>query len=601
MQKKQRNNRLKRPSYKKQDSGPQRKKFVRIAVIALILAGVIVGISTGGWYYYDSRVKPYHQAAIRVNNATFDLRYFINTLEIYYGNVYPEALDDYSDYGDTEIEQFAGYVEQQIVRNETIKQGSRGLGVLIERDVIKTELKNSGMPVTDERIDVQMALELVDKQVPSTQSQVHVQAMLLESESVAQEAIARLQAGESFDQVAGSLSKIPDFNIANGDLGWVTPREADLTVNSTRFGAMISGADVNVISGPSWDDTVSKMYGYWVIRVVEKKDATDTTSASIHIKGILVGSEQEAYNVIDQLNAGTDIDELAKEVSELSGAADNGAELGWITEGGDYGDFNTLFDLPLNGISAPIGDSQVETKGGFWVFDVLEKDDNKELTSNQKDILVDDLLERCSAEIQKDPNYNVEILLTREMRNFALDKVVLAQGEGAVILGTGAFPDGEAGLSYSFQLEVYGNKKGNRWSLPQGSLPRGLSLNGDTGLISGVPELAGLSSFTIKVDNGLHYDSQDLILRVHLPVSVSTSSLPDGQVGDYYSVIIEVFGDSQSYTWSIVSGILPDGLTLGQYTGYIYGTPTTAGTYNFIIQVDDGLGKATQNLSISVR
>jgi hypothetical protein len=35
--------------------------------------------------------------------------------------------------------------------------------------------------------------------------------------------------------------------------------------------------------------------------------------------------------------------------------------------------------------------------------------------------------------------------------------------------------------------------------------------------------------------------------------------------------------------------------------GYIQGIPTTAGTYDFTIQVDDGLGKATQILSLSVR
>jgi parvulin-like peptidyl-prolyl isomerase len=600
MPKKQLNNKHENFVVKYLHLGLQRKKLVRITVISLILAVVIAGVSTGGWYYYHSQVEPYQQTAIKVNDATFDLRYFINMLKIYYGNVSPESLSDYTDYGDTEIEQFAGYVEQQIVRNETIKQGSLGLGVQIERDAVKADLKESNLPVTDEHIDILMAQELVEKQVPSAQPQLHVQAMLLENESTAREAIARLQGGESFEQVANALSKIPNYNITNGDLGWLTPREADLTLDSAKFGDMISGADVNVLSDPSYDDTVTKLFGYWVIKVIEKEDATDTTSAMIHIKGILVGSEQEAYNVIDKLNAGVDIDELAKQVSQQSGAADSGAELGWMTEGEYSGGFDVLFDLPLNGISAPIGSDQAPTKGGYWVYNVLEKDDSRALTDSQKSMLVDDFYERCTTEL-KDSNYNVESLLTEEMRALALNDVVLSQGKGSVLIGTGSLPDGEAGVNYSYQPELYGNKKGNTWSITGGSLPQGLSMDSETGLISGAPGLAGLSSLTIEVNSGLRYDTQDLTIRIHLPVSVSTNSLPDGQVGDYYSAIMGVFGDSNTYTWSIISGTLPDGLTLSQYAGYIYGTPTTAGTYDFTIQVDDGLGKATQTLSITVQ
>jgi parvulin-like peptidyl-prolyl isomerase len=599
MPKKQRNNKHERFVIKYLHFGIQRKKLVRITVISLILAVIIAGISTGGWYYYNSQVKPYHQAAIRINDATFDLRYFINMLEIHYGNISPDALYDYTNYGDTEIEQLVGYVEHQIIQNETIKQGSLGLGVQIRRDVIKADLKKSGIPVTNEHIDIQMAQELVEKQVPSAQPQAHVQAMLLENESVGQEAITRLHRGESFNQVANELSKIPNSNIINGDLGWVTPREADLTVDSTKFGDMISGADVDVLSDPSYDDTVTKSFGYWVVKVIERRDATDTASAMIHIKGILVGSEQEAYDVIDKLNAGADIDELAKQVSELSTAADYGAEMGWIIEGSSG--FDELFDLPLNGISGPIGNNQGTTKGGYWVYNVLEKDDGRALTDSQKSMLEDDFLNRCSAELAKDPNYKVETPLTEEMRVLAINDAVLSQGKGSVLMRSSSLPYGEVGISYFYQLEAYGNQKGNTWSIIEGSLMDGLSLDESTGVISGTPKIAGGGGVTIEVNSGFHYCTQDFVTRVLLPVSVTTSSLPDAQAGVEYSATLEVLGESSTYTWSIVSGSLPDGLTLDKYTGYISGTPTTSGTYDFTIQVDDGLGKAIKTLSLSVR
>ncbi len=601
MPKKQRNSKHERFGVKQQDSGQQRKKRLYRFAIIIMSVIVIAAASIVGWNYYNSQAKTYNQAAIRVNTTTFNLEYYINMLKVYYGNVTPGSLSDYSDYGEQEIEQFAGYIEQLIVRNEIIKQGSLALGVQIELNTIKAKLKELGTPVTYENIDILMAQELVENQVPSTQPQAHVQAMLLESESVAQEAIARVQAGESFGQVANGLSKLPSSGIVDGDLGWVTAREADLTVGSTKFGGMVLGANTGILSNGMYDDSVTKTFGYWVIKVIEKEDATDTAEAAIHIQGILVGSEQEAYDVIDELNAGADMDELAKQVSQQSSAADSGAELGWISKGTDNGDFSVLFDLPLNGISTPISDRLAKTKGGYWVFNVLEKDDNRALTTAQKNKLVDDFFERCSAELEKDPNYSVEILLTEEMRVLAINEAVLSQGEGSVLTRTSSLPFGEVGVSYFCQLEVYGNQKGNTWSITGGDLIDGLSLDGSTGVISGIPNTAGAHSIKIEVNSGLHYWTQDMVLRVLIPVSVITSSLPDGQVGVDYSTTLEVLGDTFTYTWSIISGSLPDGLNLDVTTGNISGTPTADGAYEFTVQVDDGLGKATQALSLSIR
>jgi parvulin-like peptidyl-prolyl isomerase len=581
----------------------QRQKRIRRIIISVVVVAIIAALSAAGWSYYNFQVKPYNQAVIKVNDTTFDMRYYINVLEIFYGNVPLSSLGDYSENDKSEIEAFADYVEQQIVQNEIIRQGSLALGVQVEDSAVKDQLKKADMPVTEERIDLVRIQELVEKQVPPTQPQVHVQAMLLESEDVAREAIARLQAGESFEEVAGSLSKIPDYKIIKGDLGWVTGREADLTVDSTEFGDLIMGTDAGVLSGPVYDDTVTKAYGYWVIKIVDKNDATDTHSTEIHIKGILVGDEQEAYDIVDKLKAGADIDELAKEFSELSGAADYGADLGWMSEIQDTGNFDVLFDLPVNEISAPISDNQTETLGGYWVLNVLEKDDNRALTTDQQNMLEDDFINRCTDELEKDPDYNVENLLTEDMRSFAINETVLSQGEGSVFIRTNSLPVGETGVDYSCQLEAYGNQKGNTWSITEGRLPDGLSLDGSTGLISGVPEFAGVHSLTIEVNNGLHYWTQDFTMRVLLPVSVTTSSLPDARVGTGYLAGLEVLNDITAnviYTWSIASGSLPDGLDLSESTGYISGTPEAAGTYDFTVQVDDGLAKATRTLSITV-
>jgi len=65
------------------------------------------------------------------------------------------------------------------------------------------------------------------------------------------------------------------------------------------------------------------------------------------------------------------------------------------------------------------------------------------------------------------------------------------------------------------------------------------------------------------------------------------SSLPNGTLDTAYSVYLVALGGTPHYTWSKTSGSLPAGLSLNPDTGVISGTPTTAGTFNFTIQVVD--------------
>jgi Putative Ig domain len=63
-------------------------------------------------------------------------------------------------------------------------------------------------------------------------------------------------------------------------------------------------------------------------------------------------------------------------------------------------------------------------------------------------------------------------------------------------------------------------------------------------------------------------------------VSITTTSLPNGVVGQAYSVQLQ---GSNVASWSVMSGTLPDGITLST-SGLLSGTPTTAGTYSFTVE-----------------
>ena len=63
------------------------------------------------------------------------------------------------------------------------------------------------------------------------------------------------------------------------------------------------------------------------------------------------------------------------------------------------------------------------------------------------------------------------------------------------------------------------------------------------------------------------------------PLRVTTTSLPSGTYGQDYSAQLEAADGHGTYTWSLTSGELPDGLTLST-DGLVSGTPDAAGTTN---------------------
>ena len=88
-------------------------------------------------------------------------------------------------------------------------------------------------------------------------------------------------------------------------------------------------------------------------------------------------------------------------------------------------------------------------------------------------------------------------------------------------------------------------------------------------------------------------------VTVYEELVITTTSLPDGVVGSAYSATLQATGGNGSYTWSILSGSLPDGLSLSSM-GEISGTLTTVGTFSFTVEVTDGELSDSQALTIKV-
>jgi hypothetical protein len=84
--------------------------------------------------------------------------------------------------------------------------------------------------------------------------------------------------------------------------------------------------------------------------------------------------------------------------------------------------------------------------------------------------------------------------------------------------------------------------------------------------------------------------SATLQLKVNPPPAITTTSLPAATAGAAYNAALSASGGTTPYTWSVVSGTLPTGLSLNGATGAIAGTPTGASSGTVTFQVKDAAG-----------
>lgn len=114
-------------------------------------------------------------------------------------------------------------------------------------------------------------------------------------------------------------------------------------------------------------------------------------------------------------------------------------------------------------------------------------------------------------------------------------------------------------------------------------------LSEDDGDIFQQPEPAVTAAIRVKlIDN-----------RPPMPPTIVAESLPDGMEGEAYSNRLTAKGTAP-ITWSIVSGVLPEGLSLNEDTGEISGTPAGEGTEVFTVMAVNDLGEDIKEFSITI-
>jgi hypothetical protein len=172
---------------------------------------------------------------------------------------------------------------------------------------------------------------------------------------------------------------------------------------------------------------------------------------------------------------------------------------------------------------------------------------------------------------------------------------------------TSGLSSGTVGMPYSATLSASGGTPPYSWAIVGGSLPPGLSLSSN-GAITGTPSSTGSYDFTVQVTDSTTPIPQSATRALSIAVGssqlvVTTYALPSATFGASYSATLSASGGTPPYSWAIVGGSLPPGLSLSS-NGAITGTPSSTGSYDFTVQVTDSTTPipqtATVGLSISV-
>ena len=172
------------------------------------------------------------------------------------------------------------------------------------------------------------------------------------------------------------------------------------------------------------------------------------------------------------------------------------------------------------------------------------------------------------------------ISATQDMSQFDTTISTTGNSGGIVFDGTEGTVYGEVTLDESLTIN-----QGETLTIPEGS---SLNCNGNL-----------TNSGTINVESGGNLTGKpggDGTV-VSAP-KITTDSLSSGTVGTAYNQVLQA--DNAPTQWSITSGSLPAGLSLGT-DGTISGTPTTASTSTFTVTATNSAGSDSKEFSLTIQ
>jgi hypothetical protein len=167
-------------------------------------------------------------------------------------------------------------------------------------------------------------------------------------------------------------------------------------------------------------------------------------------------------------------------------------------------------------------------------------------------------------------------------------------------LAAAPLPDAEVGMDYSLQL-VTGGLPPYTITPLKGTLPEGMSIDPNTGVLNGKPSIGKAASFKFRVTSQSGPAAIGTYkFVIHKTLVLATTTVKAGMPNKAYSAKLKATGGKAPYTWALSSGNLPEGFTLTP-TGAISGTTADTGSFDIDVQVTDALGGAvTKSFTLTI-
>ncbi len=418
---KHRKEKITRTPTKHQLSRWEREK--RLSRIIGITTGVIIAAVLGiiGYWYYSEQVMPYQQTVIKVNDKAYSMDYFIKTLDFYSKGQSSDITKMYTD-----------VVAQAIPQSQAIIEAAPSANITVSDDEMAKELEQMNLPKDDVSNDMAKTRIIARKysemqclpNLPGPVEQAEAQAMLLETKSMAEDRRQKLLLGDNFSTMAAMLSLDTVTQGKKGYLGWVPKGYEDRVLGTLKDSALKSvlfKLDVKAISDPVYDETVEKPFGYWVIEVLEKDD-----TKGVHARGILFSSKDDAQDVRARLVNSESWNDLAKQYSQHA-SKDKGGDLDWIVPGMDQAQLGRILGAQeVKKIGEVTRDDSLKTKGGYWIVQVLNKQ-QRPLDDTIKQTLMEECLSSWMQGLLKQAK--VENLMDQKQKDFATNKVIKSRSQ----------------------------------------------------------------------------------------------------------------------------------------------------------------------------
>jgi parvulin-like peptidyl-prolyl isomerase len=402
----------------------RRQRFIFFGGIGVIV--IVALVIAGGWF--AGEYMPLHAVILQVYDTKFNNSFFIDTMVVY-GSM-QTGID---------LTQVASNILQQIKDNEIIKRAAAELGITVSDEEAIAYLSGTGLQIDDALIELSRGALLAQRvkdeyfspQVASSDVQLLVKAMMVESDEVAQLVRAQILNGANFTELVKQYAVDTASIDIDGDYGWHPISLFKDSLYSTIPYDYIAGEGIKAgdISEGLSDNTSYKKLGYWLIKLNERIDET-----TANVSAILLVNEEQASEVRARLLAGEDLGPIADNLSQYNPSLAQHGELGLVLASDTV---STVFngyvfnsETPLGEWSEPLKDDETYTRGGFWVVWVEDKEDNKPLSTEDLNTLINDLFNDWKTQINTAAAEYVINELTQDLLTFAIERATTILSSG---------------------------------------------------------------------------------------------------------------------------------------------------------------------------